>query len=78
MRKPRNANRGTLQNIEDEFCDLDVSAQARMLETLAGLHRQAQRMQRKKEPEPVVDSRQLSAAFVDGTMAYRAPEDHEQ
>ncbi len=50
-RKPRNANRGTLQNIEDEFCDLDTTAQARMLETLAGLHRQAQRMQRKKEPE---------------------------
>ncbi len=53
MRKPRNANRGTIESLHDAFCDLDVSAQARMLETLAGLHRQAQRMQRKKEPEPI-------------------------
>lgn len=37
-RKPRNANRGTLQAIEDGFADLDITQQEKMLETLAKLH----------------------------------------
>lgn len=49
-RKPRNANRGTTQAIEDGFCDLPIAAQERMLETLAGLHRQAVRMSRDNQP----------------------------
>jgi hypothetical protein len=52
-RKPRNANRGSLQAIEDQFADLELSQQERVLETLTSLHRWCKR-ERSRKPEQVV------------------------
>ncbi len=47
-RKPRNANRGSLQAIEDQFSDLDCATQERVLETLTSLHRWSIRERNRK------------------------------
>ncbi len=47
-RKPRNANRGSLQAIEDQFSDLDCATQERVLETLQSLHRWSVRERSRK------------------------------
>lgn len=66
MRKPRNANRGSIQSIEDQFADLELNQQERVLETLTSLNRWCKRERSRKEVPLVVTDPATNAALLLG------------